>query len=192
MNFEGMFIDYRVEDAVLHCIAELGIDRTDLATVATRLHRVRSTLYRQYGTRLQLLTYTHRRALVAIDGIFRTAPGDRHTQFEEWWQRLLEFLRLPCGAAFRVLRTRVAGESLEDEELAQLPALVEWVGGGSFQPAVVARARAAWALAVSAAACEAGSDLERELARLAWEILRSVELAGGEAPGAQPAPRELG
>jgi len=50
------------------------------------------------------------------------------------------FLRQPCGEAFQSLRWRIGGQELEEEELAQLPTLIEWVGGGSFEPEVIARA----------------------------------------------------
>ncbi len=171
MNFGGMFHDYRVPKAVLSCIAERGIEATDVATVAARLSRARSSLYRQYGTRQQLLAYAHGRVVASMAGLFVVDAGERRQEFEQWWSQLLEFLRGPVGAPFRVLRRRLDSPSLEDEELAQFPALVQWIGFGSYDPGVVARVRTAWLVLLSAAPHEPDSDEEKALRELVWKIV---------------------
>src|SRR5258706_9123000 len=113
MNFGDMFVDYRVEEAVLKCIAERGIDAADVDAIAAALERGRATIYRQYGDWPRLLAHTHGRVLEAVDGMFdsvRAMTAPRRTQFDDWWAQIIGFLRQPSGRAFRALRLSIFAE----------------------------------------------------------------------------------
>ncbi|MBL8949973.1 MAG: hypothetical protein JNK82_04295 [Myxococcaceae bacterium] len=165
-----MFVDPRVEEAVLETIAERDIDFADMEQVAQRLGRSRSRLYVQYGSWPKLLAYTHERVLGAIDTMFVGIPGDRRAQFDAWWRQLNEFLCRPYGVGFLRLRRRVTpGQPIEQFEVSKLPELVKWSGPrpSTVAPAEIAVAQALWLLAVSAARCPERSV---DLRELAWSL----------------------
>lgn len=181
MFFGGMFIDYRVEKAVLRCIAERGIDSADPASVAAILGRGRSTLYRQYGDWKALLEYTHGRTLEAIDALFRCPPAERRSEFDAWWARVLRFLREPHGRAFRALRARIDCHVL-DEEVCRLPALFEWVGRAAapLRQGAPSLAQAAWLLLLSASSSEPRSAMEVDFRELVWSMAGKVDASGSD------------
>jgi len=180
MYFGDMFVDHRVEKAVLECIAERGIDATDVETVAARLQRGRSTLYAQYGNWQKLLVYTHQRALESIGTLFDCAAGDRRLEFDEWWARLRAFLCEPAGRGFLQLRTRVSpAEPPESKEVEQLPALIAWVNRNRspLEPSATAVTQVIWLLALSAATCPAK---EIDLRELAWALVDDSRTSKGD------------
>ena len=173
MRIGPLFVDERVEKAVLECIAEHGVDQVDVGVVARHLGRARSTLYLQHGDWQTLLLFTHERALEGINTLFPSASGETRAEFEGWWSALNEFLRGPLGVGFLRLRTRLQlKDSLEVRELAQLPAYLRWVGArvSSLVPTPLAVARTVWLVALSAAVHPAAMV---DLRELAWSLIGS-------------------
>jgi AcrR family transcriptional regulator len=155
MYFGDMFVDVRVERAVLAMVHRHGIDGTDVEVVAAELGRARSSLYRQYGSWRDLLAYTHGRIIDAIDKMFICMRSGRRAQFEEWWADASALLVNPSGAAFRMIRWRLMSDEFEQRELAMLPNLVAWMGTAGL-------ARAVWNV-VLGSIDEASSAENREL-----------------------------
>ncbi len=171
MNLGGPFIDYRVEKAVLQCIAELGVDEVDVGAVARRLGRARSTVYAQYGGWSALLRYTHGRVLEGINSLFDEPSTARRKEFDDWWEALAGFLRGELGRGFLRLRSGLSAVGcLEAAEVARLPRLIAWVGrrASLVSPQAPAVAQAVWLLALSAASCPPRAIGLRELA---WSML---------------------
>src|SRR6185436_18049226 len=122
-----------------------------------------TSLFHHFGGREGMLVFAHERTIPQLDSGFVVTPSDRRSEFEQWWEELLKRLRSRYGAVLLAIRPTVAAKrglnSLEREEVLQLPQLRQWIvaGAGLGAASTVAILRTTWRMLLDAAGEAAGS-----------------------------------
>src|SRR5688500_14968057 len=104
MRPETMLPDHRFELTILDVVALLGPHSVSFKEVAHLMGTSKATLYRQFGSWNELMSYIHGEIIEAVDRLFACGESTRREEFEQWWAALSGFLRSPRGRAFRALR----------------------------------------------------------------------------------------
>lgn len=165
---------------LLDSIATLGVERTSMAELASRLERSRTGLFKRYASRGAIFSEAHAHLVRTLDlrceGAWRSPT--RRAQFDFIWAEVLEFLTTKRGDAFLRLRAAVLALQLnhdpQRDELELLPCLTSWLSTAfaDAQP----RAHAVWWLMLAAAHHPIGSDTQLALRAHAWQLVDAPDL----------------
>ncbi len=164
-------IIHETDLTVYRAVGELGVERLTMDLLAKLLRYSRTTFYRRYPNRKELLTEVHQRTIGRIDRVSPRGAGDRRLELEEWWAAVMAFFRTPHGRAFLAIRPCVATiygmHEVEFYERELLTRLSRWLGDDG------ALLRMAWALVLSASCHKVDPSTRLAMREVLWSLVSS-------------------